>query len=111
MNIYFTASIHAKQTDPTIDESYRSIVAKLNELGYKVESDHVLNFDQEFMETIDDEHRVRFYRKVLEMINKADIVIAEMTYASASIGHEVSVDLEKNKPVLILCRKGNNTKV
>ncbi|PIZ45018.1 hypothetical protein COY32_05750 [candidate division WWE3 bacterium CG_4_10_14_0_2_um_filter_41_14] len=106
MKIYFTASLSAKQKDPAMGEIYKEIVDRLEQLGHSVIADHVLKLDLDFVENVDDEYRVNYYREMIKNINEADVVFAEMTYSSSSIGHEVTLALEKNKSVIIATRKG-----
>ncbi|NTV31575.1 hypothetical protein HGA91_06385 [candidate division WWE3 bacterium] len=106
MTIYFTASIAGKRDHPEIMERYKSIVDKLRSLGHEVLSDHVLQADYDQVLNAEDDYRVKFYRDMLNKINKADLVFAEMSVSSASIGHEVTIALEKNKPVIIASESG-----
>lgn len=106
MKIYFTASITAKQKDPQIGEVYKEIVDRLEQLGHTVIADHVLDKDIDFVKKVDDDYRVDYYRKMLREINECDVVFAEMTYSSSSIGHEVTLALERKKSVIIATRKG-----
>ncbi|NCS32190.1 hypothetical protein GW793_01730 [bacterium] len=106
MKIYFTASLSAKEKDQSIGEVYSEIVEKLEQLGHTVIADHVLDLDLDFVEKVDDEYRVNYYRTMLKNINEADIVFAEMTHSSSSIGHEVTLALEKNKAVIIATQTG-----
>ena len=87
-------------------EIYKEIVDRLEQLGHSVIADHVLKLDLDFVENVDDEYRVNYYREMIKNINEADVVFAEMTYSSSSIGHEVTLALEKNKSVIIATRKG-----
>jgi len=106
MKIYFTASVGAKRERPELSDRYRSIVDKLNELGHKVSGDHVLGLEYSDIENVDDEFRVKYYRDMLKKINNSDMVVAEFSDSSASIGHEVTLALDKKIPVLILTEKG-----
>ena len=106
MKIYFTASVSAKELHPEIEKRYVRIVEKLEQLGHKVEADHVLSLHHEDIKHVDDEYRMNYYREMIKTINRVDIVITELSYSSASIGHEISLALEKNKPVIILCEEG-----
>lgn len=106
MKIYFTASIAAKEGNPEIAYIYSEVVKKLRDLGHQVDGDHVIDVDYEVILAVDDEYRVDYYKKLLKRINAADLVFAELTYSSASIGHEVSLALEKNKPVVVAAQTG-----
>jgi len=97
MKIYFTASLRGDKGH------YKKIVAYLEDLGHTVASDHVLKLDSDFVDNVDDDYRVKYYRDMLKTISGSDIVVAEVTESSTSIGHEVTVALEKGKPVIGLC--------
>lgn len=106
MKIYFTASVHAKEERLELAARYNAIVNKLGELGHEVMSDHVLKLEHDFIQNVDDDYRVKYYREMLDKINRADLIFAEVSYSSASIGHEVSVALDKNKPVILVSEQG-----
>ncbi len=106
MKIYFTASVSAKNDHPQIGEVYEKIVKKLESLGNKVIADHVLKMGYEDIQQISDEKRVAYYKDMLKNINQADVVVAETSYSSASIGHELSLALEKNKPIVLISKEG-----
>ena len=106
MKIYFTASVSAKLEHAEISETYQSVVKKLESLGHTVYSDHVLKLQHKDIQTVDDKFRLQYYRDLLTKINSCDLVFAEMSYSSASIGHEVSLAIEKNKPVIIASKAG-----
>lgn len=56
----------------------------------------------------DEEKRV-FYKKVLRWIKTCDVVIAEVSFPSSiNIGHEITLAMEFEKPVLALYIKGNS---
>lgn len=99
MRIYFTASLRGNKNH------FKRIVEYLQDLGHNVESDHVLKLDSDFVDSVDDDYRVKYYRNMLKTISSSDMVVAEVTESSTSIGHEVTVALEKGKPVVGLCYK------
>lgn len=103
MKVYFTASLRGKEQ---YGKNYKYIVELLQGLDYQVESDHVLKESPESVDDVSDEYRVEYYKKMLKWIASSDIVVAELTDASSSIGHEVTLALEKEKPVVALCEKG-----
>ncbi len=106
MKIYFTASLSAKDDHPEIEDIYKSIVAKLRELGHKVTGEHVLKTQYLDVKGSSDTERVAYYQKMLKNINQSDVVVAETSYSSASIGHELSLALEKNKPIVLISKEG-----
>lgn len=103
MKIYFTASIHGKEK---FDKNYDKIVEVLSKFGHKVIADHILQVSLKNLPHQRDEDRISYYRKMIRWITTCDLVVAELSYSSASVGHEVSVALEKGKPVIALYFKG-----
>lgn len=103
MKIYFLASLYGKEK---YEKNYRSIVDTLEDMGYTVQSDHVLGKDVEDLTNQDDDDRVSYYKRILGWINTADLMVADVTSPSSSLGHEITVALEKGKPVVALSYKG-----
>jgi hypothetical protein len=108
MKIYFTAAIYAKDK---YGKYYEQIVNAIESLGHTVQHKHITdtNFDELKMlvskQTI--EEKDRFYKQVLKWINMSDIVVIEASFPSSlNIGHEITLSLEKGKPVIVLYKKG-----
>lgn len=104
MKVYFTASLRGKKR---YGKNYEAIVRTLKEFECDVISDHVLKESYEKVETLSDDYRVDYYKRMLTWISSSDVVVAEVTESSTSIGHEVTLCLEKGKPVIGLCEEGN----
>lgn len=106
MKIFFTASIAGREV---FGESYIAIVDKLRQLGHQVQADHILGVNRrEIREEHTDERRVEWYKRVLKMISDSDVVIAEISYPSMNVGHEISIALEKEKPVIVFYKRGHH---
>ena len=99
MKIYFTASISGKEKYLS---NYKMIIEALKNLDVQILSNHVLITDREDIEKVSPEDERKFYDKVNEWINQSDIVIAEVSHQSTSIGHEITHAFSKNKPVILL---------
>ncbi len=99
MKIYFTASITGKNK---YQKNYKTIVSSLESLGHKVISDHILQSDSDELLAEDAHEREEHHKKLSKWLNQADIVVAEVSFPSVSVGYEVALGLEKNKPVLAL---------
>lgn len=99
MKIYFTASLRGKKE---FGESYVQIVKELALLGNKVFADHVLNndFSNVVAETKSDAQKS--YHKLLGDIKKSDVVVAEVSAQSLSVGHELTEAMTLNKPLVVL---------
>jgi hypothetical protein len=103
MKVYFVASIKGKKK---YQENYHQIVEALQELGSDVISDHILNTTPQDIEQSSKEDEKDFYNRVKKWIKKSDIIVAEVSHRSTNVGHEVSLALSKNKPVVLLHVKG-----
>jgi MinD-like ATPase involved in chromosome partitioning or flagellar assembly len=100
MKIYFTAAISLSEY---YGKNYIKIVDTLEKLGHTVTHQHITknSIIKVFNKTR--EENIDYYKKTLKEIAKADIVVAEVSFPSTlNVGHEVSVALEKGKPVIAL---------
>jgi len=104
MKIYFTAAIIYKKERGDI---YLKIVNFLEKSGNKVVSEHIINESIPNILSQDDAELVKYYRKCLKNISEADLVVVEASFPSTiHIGHEISIALERGKPVILLYEKG-----
>jgi len=104
MKIYFTGSLHNKDIDKVI---YQKIVELLIEAGHDVRADHILKTKQHELDAQPASERSIYYDKLNKWISAADLVVGEVSYPSTiNIGHEISLALDKGKPVLALYQKG-----
>lgn len=71
-------------------------------LGHKVSSDQVLNSD--FIEVVKQTkiEAQKEYYKLISEIKKADVVVAEVSAQSLSVGHELTEAMTLNKPLIVL---------
>lgn len=99
MKVFFSASISGRDS---FEENYKAITNDLKDRGYKVQSDHVLGVDKKKLSDVSDKYRIDYYRKLVKWISESDLIVAEVTQPSISIGHEVSLALEKGKNVIAL---------
>lgn len=98
MKVYFVASIRGKSR---YLENYKKIIEALKKLGVEVICEDVLTSTEELISSLTDERRIKHYRNVLKWINSADLVIAETSFPSLGVGFEISLALEKSKPVIV----------
>ncbi len=103
MKIYFVASIRGR--DKYL-KNYELIIKALNDLNYSV-IENTLRPSIDYVYGLSDEEKVDFYKKVLSDIGKADIVVAEGSFSSMGVGYEISLALEKGKPVIVLYEDGH----
>lgn len=98
MKIFLTASIHGKKQ---YEANYRKIVELVVKSGHKIQSDHILGDDSQRIASWSGQQDVDFHRWVMEEIKKSDVIIAELSYASTSVGYLVALAVQQNKPVVI----------
>ncbi|MBI5958465.1 MAG: nucleoside 2-deoxyribosyltransferase [Chloroflexi bacterium] len=104
MNIYFAASIRAGRE---LQPSYEAIVQHLKDTGHTVLSEQVAS------KTIIVEERdvtdQQIYTQDTGMLDRCDVVVAEVTVPSLGVGYEIAYALHKtHKPVLCLCQGGTH---
>ena len=100
MKIYFTAPLNGSED---LKEEYQSIVDSLENLGHKVYVDQKLKIDLEKVSQ-DRSSAVKIYRKLSRALKSSELLVAEVSYPSLSVGHEISLALEFNKSVIALYR-------
>jgi nucleoside 2-deoxyribosyltransferase len=98
MKVYFVGSISGKKL---YLKNYKHIVNSLSEFGCEV-IENTIKPTEEDVKTLSDEDKVKYYRRVLKWIDYSDIVVAEVSHPSIGVGHEVSVAIEKQKPVILM---------
>ena len=104
MKVYFSAAIVQKDK---FGSYYDRIVKSLKNNGHQVFEDTTKVDLQEALRK-DDNERIAYYKQVLKWIAQADVVVLEVSFPSTlHIGHEISLALEKGKPVLALYAKGH----
>jgi hypothetical protein len=103
MNIYFTASLAGK--DHYI-KNYHAIVDNLKAKGHAVISDHILESTESEVQMSSKDERLKFHAKLEKWLKGCDFIVAETSFPSISVGYEISLALQMNKPVLILYSEG-----
>jgi hypothetical protein len=99
MKICFVASIKNKEN---FIKDYREIVRVLKEGGDKVFYEHVMNTSQDDLDLLDEDKKIQFHKKVIDLIKKCDLVVAEASSQSLSVGYLISMTLDLSKPVILL---------
>jgi hypothetical protein len=109
MKIYFNASCTYR--DKYLEE-YQAIVKILSEFEHEVMSDHILNFDVKTRKYEDVKFRKDYYQWMTHRIKQADLMVAEVSFPSTiHVGHELTLALEMDKPVLGLYTKGKRPNI
>lgn len=105
MKVYFTASLKGAEN---YIERYARIVKVMKDSGCRVvTSDVMVPGAREKVSQFGQEQRRAAFRRLTEILKKADLVVAEISTPSISIGYEVTSALELGKPVIVLFTKGN----
>lgn len=104
MTIYFTASIIGKRHHLA---NYLKIIDILKVRGHNVISDHIIKTSEQEIRMETKEERIRFQAQLEKWINSCDLVVAETSFPSISVGFEISLALSHNKPVLVLYSSSN----
>lgn len=108
MKLCFVASIKGKRE---MEGDYEEVVRVMKKFGSKVFSDHVMKHSQEDIDSLDRDKKVEFHKKVIDLIKKVDVVVAEATSPSMSVGYLISVALECSKPTVLLYKGGNEPNI
>lgn len=107
MNVYFTASISQKNQ---YGKHYTKIVDTLKKFGHKIVHEHITSHSSEDVNRVSESGRIEFYKKVQKWISEADLVVAEVSYPSTlNVGHEITMALERGKPIIALYLQGKNS--
>lgn len=103
MKAYFSGALYQKEK---LVDNYKKIVKILEKCGCEVYED-TLKTDIGEALNMSDAARVENYKKIVKWIDKADFSVIEGSFPSTlHIGHEISLTLEKSKPVVVLYTKG-----
>lgn len=106
MKVLFTASIAQKDK---YGKYYKRIFQYLEKEGFVVESGNLFRMDVESIAEASEEDRLKWYNRSLRNISRSDLVVVEISFPSTvNIGHELSIALEKGKPVIALYHKDND---
>lgn len=103
MKVYLVASLQGKKQ---YQQNYEKIAQVLEQLGVEIVNTDFLTVNSSDLTDVTSSEEKKYYKNVQKWINKADVVIGEVSYRSTSVGHEVTLALSKNKPVILLHVKG-----
>lgn len=102
MKVYFSGSVFYR--DKFI-EAYEKIVEVLKKGGYQV-LEHTLKMPLNKYEGMTDEDRLNNYKEILKWVDQCDFAVVEASFPSTlHVGHEISLILEKSKPVVVMYKK------
>lgn len=104
MKVYFTASFSGKEQ---YGEEYQLIIKTLKDLGVRVLD--VVSETASDISSASAEEKKRIYKEIDKNLKIADLVVAEVSHPSISVGYEISTALKMEKPVLALGLKGTKS--
>ena len=108
MKVFFVASLRSVNKNP---ELYRKMYKQIEASGAKMVSDMVLEFSKMDVEEFygrSHNYRIDHYKRTMDGIKKADVVVVEVSEHSMSMGYIVNKAIEASKPVIALYSKGND---
>jgi len=101
MKIYFAGSIRG---DNSKKEVFKHIVSFLKSRGHNVLTEHIA--EDNIRETEKRNSDDFIYKRDIDWMEEADIIVAEATGPSFGVGFEVGYAAQKNKRVYLLYEKG-----
>ncbi|MGB9695875.1 MAG: nucleoside 2-deoxyribosyltransferase [Ignavibacteria bacterium] len=104
MKIYFAAAIRGAK-EPVAAEIYKSLIVYLQNYG-SVLTEHIANAEifTNGEPAFSDSY---IYKRDVNWLLSADLVIAEVTYPSLGVGFEIATAVEHNKLIFCLKKKGS----
>ena len=103
MKIYFTASLRGKNNK---ELNYIKIFNFIKSLGHQQLDDLVISGDFDNFYNGSHEDQANLYKRALENIKNADLVVLDVSIPSLSMGFLLLKALEASKPVIALYRRG-----
>lgn len=103
MKIFFTGSPRALKTKR---ENHEKIYKSLEKKGTHL-SNLVIKADPESFYHKEYDYVVKHYKKTIKDLKKADVVVAEVSMHSMSMGYLINKALELSKPVIALYTTGH----
>lgn len=104
MLAYFTASIVGKKYHL---DKYKKIIEILESRGIEVIHEHILQTSESQIRLSSREARLTFHRQLENWITSCDLMIAEASFPSISVGYEISLALSRGKPILVIYVEGD----
>lgn len=105
MRIYFSA---ARAYREEFGENYALIREVLKKTGLPVVDNGRLTQPSGAFNNLNRQERMALYRQMVKNIDKSDVCVFEASFPSTiHIGHEITVALEKGKPVIVLYTVGH----
>jgi nucleoside 2-deoxyribosyltransferase len=106
MKIYFAGSVRG---DDSRKEVFKHIISVLKSNGHQILTEHIAEDDIRETERRNTDDFI--YKRDVDWLEEADIVVAEATGPSFGVGFEVAYAAEKNKKVYLLYDKSQERKI
>jgi len=105
MKVFFIASPRAVSREPDLYRKVERVLSRDNKmLGNMVREWTEGNLEDFYSGSHKD--RVDHYRRTMDLLKKADVVVVEVSLHSMSMGYIVNKALEAGKPVIAIYKKG-----
>lgn len=98
MKCMFIGSIRAKAQ---YVNAYIAIVEALKKNGCSVTADHVIKVSQAELGKMTKSENMNFHKNILKNLKNAEIVVAECSHQSLSVGYLLSYAVEQGKPTIV----------
>jgi len=99
MIVYFSGSRYYKKE---FQDVYTEVIEILKSTGVKVVDNTVDKLAKGSM-SMSDEDKIKYHSEIVKLLDKADYSVFEATFPSTlHIGHEITLAIEKGKPVIVL---------
>ena len=106
MKIYFSGSIRGGRDDVHI---YQEIISYLKQFG-KVLTEHIGDDSLKSTGEIKKDNKA-IHDRDLELLQKSDIVVAEVTNPSLGVGYEIAKAIDYQKKIFCIYRKVGNKEI
>ena len=101
MKVYFDATPSGIEL---YGENYKKIAEEIVSLGHELTSDFIINFSEDFYKLPKLEWS-EHYKKIMNAVSDADVLVVEMTKSSLGLGMCVQQGFMQGKPVIALHTK------
>lgn len=108
MKIFFTAT--TSKNNESLQKNYKAIFSFLKRSKFEIISGNQI-VDVKILKKDEKVKEKNIFEREKGLIDKADIVIAEVSHPSTAVGGQIVYSLMKNKPVLALIYKENEDEI
>lgn len=80
----------------------KEIIAVAQKNGHSVEFEHIVRFSQTDLDGFSEEENLEYHNAILKKIKQSDVVVAETSCQSFSVGYLISYGINLGKPTILL---------